>query len=355
MKRHLIPHSRPTLGKEEIDAVSRVIASGQIAQGREVEAFEDEFVGRIGAKYAAAVSSGTAALHLSLMALGVSPGDEVIMPSYVCTALLNAVNYTGATPVIADIDPGTLNMDPADVARRISPSTKAIIVPHMFGRMADMAELNKLGIPLIEDCAQAVGARSGSHMAGSSGAVGIFSFYATKMMSCGEGGLVASDSKAVIDQVRQSREYDNQNTYAIRFNYKMTDVQAAMGRQQLCKLDDFINRRMEIARLYKQAFTGLDLELSCDGNNHIYYRYTIKLNQDLTEWIEQMRVEGVACAKPVFKPLHHYLNQTGCPHTDQVFNRTISIPIYPTLSDKDVERVIAAVTRISNRHNFRVS
>lgn len=349
MKRHVIPHSRPTIGKKEIDAVSKVIASGQIAQGREVEAFENEFAGRIGAKYAAAVSSGTAALHLALMALGVSPGDEVIIPSYVCTALLNAVNYIGATPVMADIDPDTLNIDPEDVARRISPSTNAIIVPHMFGLMADMEQLNGFGIPLIEDCAQAVGARSGNDMAGSLGAVGIFSFYATKMMSCGEGGMVVSDSKAVIDRVRQSREYDNRATYSVSYNYKMTDIQAAMGRQQLKSLDNFIVRRRKIAGLYKHTFGNLEIKLPHHDAQHVYYRYIILAESGVEDWIKHMKGEDVSCAKPVYKPLHHYLGSDDCPHADLVYHQALSIPIYPTLSDNDIDRIITAVSKTSKK------
>jgi perosamine synthetase len=350
MKRHVIPHSRPTIGKEEIDAVSKVIASGQIAQGKEVEAFEREVAQKIGVKYAAAVSSGTAALHLSLLALGVSSGDEVIIPSYVCTALLNAVNYTGATPVIADIDPGTLNIDPEDVVRCISPSTKAIIVPHMFGLMADMERLNKFGIPLIEDCAQALGTRSGNSMAGSLGEVGIFSFYATKMMTCGEGGMVVSDSRDVIDRVRQGREYDNQDTYAIRFNYKMTDIQAAMGRVQLEKLENFIARRSEIAEMYNQAFNDLPLNLPCQTRGHIFFRYNVTVNQDVAGWISQMENAEIACAKPVYRPLHHYIDSKACPHADLAFQKTLSIPIYPTLSDSDIERVVAAVSKTYKKY-----
>jgi perosamine synthetase len=350
MKKSIIPHSRPTIGKEEIEAVSKVIATGQIAQGSQVEAFEAEFASKIGVRYAAAVSSGTAALHLSLIALGVSSGDEVIIPSYVCTALLNAVNYTGATPVVADIDPGTLNIDPQDVARRISPSTKAIIVPHMFGLMADMERLHKFGIPLIEDCAQAVGASNGNSMAGSIGEVGIYSFYATKMMTCGEGGMVVSDSRDMIDRVRQGREYDNRATYSVRFNYKMTDIQAVMGRVQLEKLKNFVDRRREIAGLYNQAFSDLALSRPRQAGGHIFYRYNITVNQDITWWVGEMENAGIACAKPVYRPSHHYIDSKACPHTDLAFQKTLSIPIYPTLSDSDIERVVAAVSKTFKKY-----
>ena len=345
----MIPHSRPTVGKEEIEAAAKVIASGQLAQGREVEAFEAEFAHKIGVKHAAAVSSGTAALHLALMALGVSAGDDVIVPSYVCTALLNAVSYTGATPVLADADPDTLNIDPESAAERLTSNTKAIIVPHMFGLMADMAVLQTLGVPLIEDCAQSVGACNGLSMAGSIGHAGIFSFYATKMMTCGEGGMVVSNSEALIDRVRQNRAYDNRNQYAIRFNYKMTDIQAAMGRQQLRSLSDFIGRRREIAGLYRQAFSSLEIDLPPHDEEHVFYRYNIQVNQDVDWWLEQMEIAGIGCAKPVFKPLHHYNDSPPCPQTDRIFKRTLSVPIYPTLTQEQTAKIIRAVTEIYDR------
>jgi len=349
MKKEIIPHSRPTIGKEEIEAVSRVVASGRIARGREVEAFESEFSRKIGVKYAAAVSSGTAALHLALIALGTTVGDEVIMPSYVCTALLNAANYTGATPVIADIDRVTLNIDPVDVETRITQHTKAIIVPHMFGRVADMDRLNGLGVPVIEDCAQAPGSRYKKHMAGSMGSAAIFSFYATKMMACGEGGMIVSDSKEVLDRVRQYREYDNRDTYCVRYNYKMTDIQAAMGRQQLKKLVNFIARRREIAGVYTEAFSQLGFQLPHDGDGHVYYRYVIKVKQGVDRWIDSMQNEGVCCAKPVFKPLHDYLDAKGCPTAESIFNQALSIPLFPTLSDTEVQRVVTAVIQVHDR------
>ena len=343
MVKNTIPHSRPTIGKEEIEAVSRVIASGHIAQGGEVEAFENEFARKIGVRYAAAVSSGTAALHLALLALDVAAGDEVIIPSYVCTALLNAVTYTGATPVIADIDPATLNIDPESVTRRITTRTKAIIVPHMFGLVADMDRLTGLGVPVIEDCAQAVGAPYKGDMAGSKGNTAIFSFYATKMLTTGEGGMVVSDSEEIIDRVRQNREYDNRNTYSVRYNYKMTDIQAAMGRQQLKKLADFVARRREIAGLYTQAFRKRGFSLTPDDREHVYYRYIIKVNQDVKRWIKHMETEGVSCAKPVFKPLHLYNDGERCSGTDSVFKQALSIPIFPSLSETEIKRIVMAV------------
>jgi len=349
MKKPVIPHSRPTIGQLEIDAVSKVIASGQIAQGPEVTAFEEEFAHKIGVKYAAAVSSGTAALHLALRALGISRGDEVIIPSFVCTALLNAVNYAGATPVIADTEPQTLNIDPHDTADRITPNTKAIIVPHMFGLMADISDLSKLGVPLLEDCAQAVGAAHNGNMAGSLGRMGIYSFYATKVMTCGEGGMVVSNEKELVKRVKDAREYDNQAEYAVRYNYKITEFQAAMGRRQLDRLDDFIARRRKISAEYHQAFEKLPVGLPPTDAGHIYYRYILNVGQDVEGWISQMQANGITCAKPVFKPLHNYLAGSHCPNADTAFSQMLSIPIYPSLSDSDAARIIKTVTEISTR------
>jgi len=160
--------------------------------------------------------------------------------------------------------------------------------------------------------------------------------------------MVVSDSKGIIERVRQVREYDNREQYAVRYNYKMTDVQAAMGRQQLKKLAGFIDRRREIARLYHRAFGGLDIDLPPDDSHHVFYRYTILVNQGVEKWIEQLRTEGVVSARPVFKPLHRYLNSQGCPQTEQVFKAVLSIPIYPSLSTENTTKVIEAVTRISN-------
>ena len=176
---NFIPHSRPTLGAGEIRAATAVIESGHIAEGEAAKDFENEFARRLGVGYAVATSSGTAALHLSLLAMGIGVGDEVIMPGYVCTALLNAVSYVGASPVLADINPQTYNIDPDDVKNRLTERTRAIVVPHLFGLPADMESLLALNVPIIEDCAQAVGGFYNGSPLGTLGDVGIFSFYAS--------------------------------------------------------------------------------------------------------------------------------------------------------------------------------
>jgi perosamine synthetase len=199
----MIPHSRPTIDQEEIAVVTDVLESGQLVQGEQVLHFEQSLAALIGVKGAAAVSSGTAALHLALLALQVGEGDEVAIPSFVCPALLNAIRYVRAVPVLADIDPETFNIGVVDLKRRLTRKTKAIICPHMFGLPADIREIVALGVPVIEDCAQSLGSRYGEAPAGSFGALSVFSFYATKVICTGEGGMVTANDRRLSERLRR--------------------------------------------------------------------------------------------------------------------------------------------------------
>src|SRR5512143_1781945 len=189
-----IPHSRPTLDEEEARAAAAVVASGHVAEGPAVAAFEQELAALIGVPHAVAARSGTAALHLVLAAMGIGPGDEVIIPSFVCAALLHAIKYTGAVPVLADIDPATLNLDPRDVEQRLSPRTRAVILVHLFGLAADLPRFLGLGVPIIEDCAHCIGGIHGTRRLGAFGQAAVFSFYATKVIATGAGGMVTTGS-----------------------------------------------------------------------------------------------------------------------------------------------------------------
>ena len=339
---NIIPHSRPTIGKEEIDAVGNVIASAHIAQGKMVDKFEEAFAREMGVPHAVSTNSGTAALHLTLLAMGIGPEDEVIIPSYVCTALLNAINYVGAAPILAEIDSQTDNLDLRDVKKRLSEKTKAIIVPHMFGLAANIEGFLELDVPIIEDCAQAVGSLCNDQRVGTFGDAAIFSFYATKVMASGEGGMVISKSKHIADGVRDLREYDKKDDYKIRFNYKMTDVHAAIGLVQLSRLQGFIHQRRKIAQRYHQAFEAFDLQLPPKDPGHIFFRYILKIKKGSAPWISFFRKKGIECARPVNLPLHRYLNLRGYPITEAVWKNSLSIPIYPALTDPDVSRVIQA-------------
>jgi perosamine synthetase len=345
----LIPHSRPTLGKKEIGLVSEVISSGHIAQGEVVRRFEQSLSGYIGTQDAVACSSGTTALHLTLLAMEIGPGDEVILPSYVCSALLNAVRYVDATPVLAEVDPHTYNIDPQDAKRRLSTRTKAIIVPHLFGLAAELDSLISLGAPVIEDCAQAVGATYRGKKVGSIGHAAIFSFYATKVITTGEGGMVLSNSRGLLDRVRDLREYDQRRDPGVRYNYKMTDMQASMGLVQLGRLKEFVHRRKAIAHEYYKGFETFSVQVPARDHGHIYYRYVVKLGEDAEPHIEALAEKGIGCALPVYTPLHRYLKIKGYPKTEEVWRQSFSIPIYPSLTEGELNRVIESVADVLRR------
>ena len=343
----MIPHSRPTLGQEEIEQVAKVLESGHIAQGERVRIFEQKFAQRVGLDYAVSVSSGTAALHLTLLALKIGPKDEVIIPSYVCSALLNAVNYVGARPVLAEINPATYNLDPVDVKNRLTRRTRAIIVPHLFGLAADLESLSGLDVPIIEDCAQAAGAGYHQKQVGTLGRAAIFSFYATKVLTSGEGGMIVSNSEELIQHARSYRQYDKTDMYQIRFNYKMTDIQAAIGLCQLNRLDNFVRRRRAIAQNYHNTLASLDMRLPPKESGHIYFRYVIGLGADARPWIRGLKAKGVGCARPVHTPLHWYLKQDGYPITDKAWDQSLSIPIYPSLTEKESAQIIQSLIETS--------
>jgi len=341
----MIPHSRPTIDETDILAVASVLHSGNIAQGSAVEKFEQELAGYIGVKGGVATSSGTAALHLALLALDITGKDTVALPSYVCTAVLNAVHYVGSSPLLIDIHPDTFNMDVEDLKRRLTPQVKAIIIPHTFGLAADLEEIMALGIPVIEDCAQSIGATYRNKLTGSFGNMSIFSFYATKMITTGEGGMVVSNSEEFLGKIRDLRDYDNRENYVTRYNYKMTDFQASLGLSQLKKLNHFIEIRRKIAQRYNIELKNLcSLPVSHKNDSkHIYYRYTIKLRRDVESFLKLSKEKGINCERPVFKPLHRYMNLSGFTNTDSVWEKAVSIPIYPALTEKNMNTIIEFV------------
>jgi perosamine synthetase len=338
----IIPHSRPFLDEEDHCGVLDVLRSGQLTQGERVADFEAAFCRETDLSGSVAVSSGTAALHLALLALGVGTGHEVILPSFVCTALWHAVRYTGATPVLADIEADAFNLSACDVMPRLTKNTKAIIVPHMFGQSADLDILLNLGIPVIEDCAQSLGSHYRGKPTGTFGTAAIFSFYATKVIAAGEGGMVVSRDRNLIDNIRDMRDYDEKENLATRFNYKLTDLQAALGISQLNKLTFFIARRRDIARRYDRVLweASLPPPVTKPDRDHNYFRYVFLLdNRD--SFINYMIGKGIICRRPVFRPLHDYLNQTDFEVTNHVWQRAVSVPIYPGLTDDEVESVLS--------------
>ena len=332
---------------EDVAGVIDVLHSGLLTQGKIVASFEKRLASFIGVNHAVAVSSGTAALHLSLLSLGVGHGSEVILPSYVCTALLNAIHYVRATPVLVDIDPDTYNISVEEAKKAISNKTSAMIIPHMFGLSADMEGILSLGVPVIEDCAQAVGATYKTKKVGSLGHTAIFSCYATKMLCAGEGGLVLSNDPRIISQIKDLRDYDEKETYIVRYNYKLTDIQAALGESQLKRLSSLIMERKEIARIYNDGLKDIAVTLPGvpDGREHVYYRYIVLLEKP-AEFMREMEKRGIECRRPVFRPLHRYLNLPGYSVTEDVWSRAVSIPIYPSLPTEEAHRIVEAIKEI---------
>jgi perosamine synthetase len=338
----LIPHSRPTLGEDEASRVARVVASGQIAEGAEVAAFETALARRFGTEAAAAVSSGSAALELALRALGIAARDEVIVPTFACDALWHAVARTGATPVLADADPSTLSLSADDAKRRLTPRTRCLVVPHAFGRPVGLDPFLALGLPVVEDCAQTLSPSGVPRPVGSRGAGAIGSFYATKLFTTGEGGAVAGTAD-VVAQARAMRDYDEQWDLAPRFNFKLTDFAAALGSAQLTRLDDFLARRRAIAARYRRALAGAPCRLPLDAPDHVYHRFIVGVTKPLDAILPRLARQGVTARRPVFRPLHLALGVRGYPEADRLWAESLSLPCYPSLRDDDVDHVAAAL------------
>lgn len=339
-----IPHSRPLLGEEEEAAALRVLRSGRLAQGPEVEALEAEAAAALGTRHAVALAHGTAALHLALLGLGAGPGRTVLVPSYGCTSLLNAVALTGASPVLVDCAPGSTDMDLEDARARLRPDTAAVLVPHLFGRPLDVRELERHAA-VLTDGTHAPGARLGSRSAARQGRACAFSFYATKMLAAGEGGLLATDASSLARLARDLRSYDERPDYRLRFNYKMTEVSAAVLRVQLRRLPEFLARRRALAALYRAELAGV-LELPAPLPGEVPYRFTARVPaRRLPSLLRRLREQGVGAARPVFRPLHRYLGLPAGDHpwAEEAWRRTLSLPLHPSMSDGDAERVVAAV------------
>ena len=353
----IVPHSRPLIDEENIKAVKDVLASGNISQGEKVMEFETRLAKFVGTRYAVAVSSGTSALHASLIALNVGIGDEVIVPSYVCPAPYMAILHAGAIPKIVDVDPSDFNICAATVKKGITSKTKAMIVPHMFGTPAELDELLDIGIPIIEDCAQSLGAEYKKRRVGSFGRLCVCSFYATKMITTGEGGMVLTDDREIYTKIVEVREYDKRLLNTIRYNYKMSDIQAALGLSQLKKFTYFIRRRRKIAAVYNERFSACDVALPCipSHKRSVFYRYVVLLDR-LKHIQKAAKKAGVMCEKPVWKPLHTSLASTKCPKSDYVYSHALSIPLHPSLTEEEVEyvakklKVIFTGSALSSEH-----
>jgi len=340
----MINHSRPTISYRDITSVKQILRSGYIANGPVCKKFERDFSRFIGVRQSAAATSGTAALHLALLALNIGPKDEVIIPSFVCTAVLNAVNYTGATAKLADIELEDFNLSLADVKKKLSKKTKVIILPHMFGKPAEIYDFLKLGIPVIENCAQSVGAKVGGKRTGSFGTLSTFSFYATKMLTTGYGGMVCSNNSLYMRKIKDLLDFDEREDYKVRYNYRMSDISAALGLNQLKRLNSFIAKRKRLAGIYEEILSKSKKIILPSGKNHIYFRYVIRIKGDIKKVIKKLARKGIEAKRPVFRPLHQYLGlkKINFPNTEAAYKSAISLPIYPTLNEEQVKFIAEA-------------
>lgn len=341
----LIQHSNPTIGIKERNSLLRALQIGFLSEGIITQKLENGLKKFIGTKYGIATNSGTSALHLSLLSLDVDKDIEVIIPSFVCTSVLNAINYIGAKPVICDIELDSFNLSLEDTKRKVKRKTKAIVLPYMFGNPAEIDKFLELDIPIIEDCAQSLGATYKSRKLGGFGIASIFSFYATKVIATGQGGMVLTNSHKIFNKVKDLIEYDERNDYKVRYNYKMTDIQAALGLVQLKRINAFIERRREIARYYNTMFSKYDIIIPIRDPGHIYYRYVIRINASVKKFIQRLGKIGIEAKPPVFKPLHRYLglDKKLFPNTEKIFKTAVSIPIYPSLTDNQIRFIARSV------------
>ncbi len=370
----MISIARPLIGSEEEAAVLRVLASGQLAQGEEVAAFERSFAEMCGAREAIAVSSGTAALHLALLAHGVGPGDEVITTAFSFAATANVILLVGATPVFVDIERDTYNIDPTLVEAAITPRTKVIMPVHLYGNPSDMQRLEEIaaahGLDIIEDAAQAHGAKIGDRTIGGFGTA-CFSFYATKNMMTGEGGMLTTNDPAIAEKVRLLRNHGQQSRYyhtGIGYNYRMMNLQAAIGLVQLKRLDQFNEQRIANARfLTEHLKEAVQTPVARPGYRHVYHQYTIRVPEERERWAARLHEQGVGTGVHYPLPIYQQpfyrdsterfrislpgdaanaLSDTSdlrLPETEMAAKQVLSLPVHPALSEDDLATIVKEV------------
>ncbi len=351
----MIPIARPQMGPDEKERVWEAMASGSLAQGPRVRELEEAFAAFIGAGHAVATSSGTTALHLALLGYGIGTGDEVITVPFTFIASANSVLYTGARPVFVDIDERDFCIDVSRIEAAITPRTRAIMPVSLYGQPADMPAIAEIaerhGLSVVEDACQAHGAAVGQQKSGTWGA-GTFSFYPTKNMTTGEGGMLTTDDAELAERVRLLREHGMKVRYhheVVGYNFRMTDIAAAIGLAQLPKLAGYNQRRRDIAARYDAELRGVLTPHVRPGVTHVYHQYTIRVGRrDAFAGALQARGVGSAIYYPI--PVHRqkpfealgYGGQSF-PVTDRLTEQVLSIPVHPSLTDDEVATVVAAV------------
>ncbi|GAB6100857.1 DegT/DnrJ/EryC1/StrS family aminotransferase [Thermococcus atlanticus] len=364
----MIPIAKPLIEEEEINAVVEVLKSGMLAHGKEVEAFEKEFAQYLGAKHGIAVANGTAALDVALKALKIKAGDEVITTPFTFIASANSILFQGAKPVFADIDPETFNLDPNEVLERINDKTRAIIVVHLYGQPADMRAFMEIAedhnLYLIEDCAQAHGAEFEGQKVGTFGHIAAFSFYPTKNMTTGEGGIVVTNDEELAKRASLIRNHGQAEKYLheeLGYNLRMTNIAAAIGRVQLRKLDGWNAERIENARLLTEGIgkiEGLTPPHVDSRVKHVFHQYVIKVEDEFPlgrdELAQKLREKGVGTGIHYPMPVHHQplYQKLGypediCPNAIEASRKVLSLPVHPAVSKEDIDYILETLNKIA--------
>lgn len=359
-----VPIAKPIIGEEEIENVVEVLKSGMIAQGPKVMEFEEKFANWIGAKYGIATNSGTSALHVALLACGIGEGDEVITTPFTFIASGNAIVYTGATPVFADIDLDTYTIDPDKIEDLITDKTRAILPVQLYGQAADMDKIREIAekhdLKIIEDAAQAHGAEYNGEKVGTLGDMACFSFYPTKNMTTSEGGMITTNDEELAKKAQMFRAHGASERYhhdEIGYNFRMTDIAAAIGLAQLNVIDEFNNKRISNANYLNEQLKdveGIVTPKSPDNYKHVYHQYTIlveKGNRD--DWVEFLTNKGIGTGIhypiPLYnQPIYKKLGIEGdCPLAEKAADNVISLPVHPSLTKEDLDLVVDAVKEAS--------
>jgi perosamine synthetase len=359
----IVPLARPVLGAAEEEAVVEVLRSGQLSLGPRVPAFERAFAQRVGAAHACAVSSGTAGLHLALRAVGVSDGDEVVTSPFSFVASANVIAYERARPVFADIDPVTLNLDPDAAAAAVTERTSAILPVHIFGFPADVAAFERLGLPIVEDACEALGAvHPDGTPVGSRGHPAVFAFYANKQLTTGEGGMVTLGSAELKERIDSERNQGRAPDMGwldhdrLGFNYRLSDLACAIGLAQLDRLEAMLAARARVAARYREALAGIEgLELPCEDAGRArrgWFVFVVQVprGRDRDAVIRGLREHGVQ-SKPYLPAIHlmtfyreRYGHREGeFPVCEDVAARSLALPFFPDMTDGQVERVADAL------------
>jgi perosamine synthetase len=342
--------ARPDVGAAEAEAVAEVLESGQLTMGPKVGELERGLAEACGTEHAVAVSSGTAALHLAVLALGVGPGDEVIVPAYTFPATANVVAFVGAKPVLVDVDPETMNLDPERIEP--TPRTKAIVAVDLFGRPAPVESLQD-GPPVLEDAAGALAAKRRGRPCGSLGALACLSFHPRKIVTTGEGGAVTTDDEELADAVRRMRHHgiEPRGDFEITtpgLNYRLSDILCAVGIPQLARLDELLAARTRVAAAYTERLRDLVETPDADeGDVHGWQAYVIQVD-GAAEKIAALRAQGIEAQVGTYA-LHHlaaYRDQGEFPGASRVFERAIALPFHTRLTEADLDRVAEAVREL---------